>query len=88
MVAAIIVGSAVLSITGYFVKWARDPALFYAYDEGLWQIGPMGWRTQTPRSLVTPRSAGDMTLAFAWRNGRPRHFDGRHALLIPGVSRG
>ncbi len=85
VVAAIIAGSAVLSITGYFAKWARDPALFYAYDEGLWQIGAYGLAHPADAALlVTPRSAGDMTLAFAWRDGpSARYFDGRHAVLIP-----
>jgi hypothetical protein len=85
VVAAILLGSAVLSFTGYFARWGRDPALFYAYDEGLWEIGRYGLEHPADVPLlVTPRSADDMTLAFAWRNGSPaRHFDGRHALLVP-----
>jgi 4-amino-4-deoxy-L-arabinose transferase-like glycosyltransferase len=85
VVAAIIIGSAILSVTGYYLTWGRNPALFYAYDEGLWEIGRYG--LEHPRGgplLVTPRSTEDMTLAFAWRNGSPaRHFDGRHALIVP-----
>ena len=37
---------------------------------------------------VTPRPATDMTLAFAWREGRPvRHFDGRHAFIAAPLDR-
>jgi hypothetical protein len=88
VVAAILIGSTILSVTGYFGRWARDPALFYAYDEGLWQIGGYALNLADGEPvLVSPRPASDMTLAFAWREGSPaRHFDGRHALLVPGAA--
>jgi 4-amino-4-deoxy-L-arabinose transferase-like glycosyltransferase len=85
VVAAILVGSAILSINGYFMRWGRDPALYYAYDQGLWEIGAAAREVPDGQPvLVTPRPATDMTLAFAWREGSPaRHYDGRHALLVP-----
>lgn len=83
VVAAILLGSTVYSATVYFGVWGRSQALYYAYDQGLWAIGqyvlslPPG-----ERIYVTPRPATDMTLAFAWREGRSvRHFDGRHAFV-------
>jgi 4-amino-4-deoxy-L-arabinose transferase-like glycosyltransferase len=85
VVGAILLGSAILSVTAYFDRWGRSPDLYYAYDEGLWEIGqyvlglPAG-----DTLLISPRPASDATLAFAWREGRPvRHFDGRHAVPIP-----
>ncbi len=82
-VAAILLGSTVYSVTAYFGVWGRSAALYYAYDQGLWEIGQ--YVLQLPadeRVYVTPRPAGDMTLAFAWREGPPvRHFDGRHAFV-------
>jgi len=66
----------------YFVRWAALPELFYAFDDGIWQVG------QTVAALpgdqptyLTPRAADHPTLAFAWQTqGRPAPvtFDGRH----------
>ncbi len=83
VVAAILLGSTIYSVTAYFGVWGRSAALYYAYDQGLWEIGQ--YVHQLPadeRVYVTPRPATDMTLAFAWREGRTvRHFDGRHAFV-------
>jgi 4-amino-4-deoxy-L-arabinose transferase-like glycosyltransferase len=85
LVAAILLGSAVFSATAYFVRWGQSPDLYYAYDEGLWEIGQyVSGLPADETVLLTPRPASDPTLGFAWRQGRPvRHFDGRHALPIP-----
>jgi 4-amino-4-deoxy-L-arabinose transferase-like glycosyltransferase len=85
VVGAILFGSAILSATAYFDRWGRSPDLYYAYDQGLWEIGQYVSGLPTDETiLVTPRPASDATLAFAWREGRPvRHFDGRHAIPIP-----
>jgi 4-amino-4-deoxy-L-arabinose transferase-like glycosyltransferase len=89
VVAAILTGSAIYSATAYFDIWGRSNALFYAYDQGLWEIGhyvldlPAG----TPVYL-SPRPESDMTLAFAWRDGPDvRRFDGRHAFVAPPAGR-
>lgn len=84
-VAVFLAGSAVHSVVAYFDVWGRSNALFYAYDEGLWEIGR--WALELPRDtarFLSPRPADDMTLAFAWRNGPVvRRFDGRHAFVAP-----
>lgn len=85
VVAAILLGSTIYSVTAYFGVWGRSAALYYAYDQGLWEIGQYVLNLPADeRAYVTPRPAADMTLAFAWRDGRPvRHFDGRHAFVAP-----
>jgi 4-amino-4-deoxy-L-arabinose transferase-like glycosyltransferase len=85
VVLVILAASAVYSATVYFGVWGRSHALYYAYDQGLWEIGQyvLGLPADE-RVYVTPRPASDMTLAFAWREGRPvRHFDGRRAFVMP-----
>jgi len=85
VVAAIVVGSLVYSATAYFGTWGRSAVLYYAYDQGLWEIGQyvLGLPPEE-RVYVSPRPASDTTLGFAWREGRPvRHFDGRHAFVAP-----
>lgn len=79
----ILLGSAAWNIRDYFIIWGRSPDLFYAYDEGLWQIGQYARTLPADEAIyISPRPARDATLAFAWRNGPAvRHFDGRAALL-------
>jgi len=68
---------------GYFVRWASQPSLFYAFDAGLWQVGQ--WIAEQPADrpiYLTPRAADHPTLAFAWRaesgsRPAPVSFDGR-----------
>jgi 4-amino-4-deoxy-L-arabinose transferase-like glycosyltransferase len=85
VVAAIVVGSLVYSATAYFGTWGRSAVLYYAYDQGLWEIGQyvLGLPPDE-RVYVSPRPTSDTTLGFAWREGRPvRHFDGRHVFVAP-----
>lgn len=88
-VAAILSGSAIHSASAYFDVWGRSNALFYAYDEGLWEIGRYVLELKDDTQLfLSPRPATDMTLAFAWRNGPAvRRFDGRHAFIAPSGDR-
>ncbi|WP_423222611.1 hypothetical protein [Candidatus Amarolinea aalborgensis] len=69
----------------YFDRWARSPDLFYAFDEGLWQLAQ--GVTELPAAsqvYLTPRPATHTTLAFAWRSDQPPStFDGRHIFVIP-----
>jgi hypothetical protein len=90
IVAAILLGSTVYSATAYFTTWGRSHAIYYAYDQGLWEIGEYVLSLLPgERVYLTPRPPGDMTLAFAWRNDRAvRHFDGRYALIAPAFSPG
>ena len=90
VVAVILLGSAVYAATAYFGAWGLSHAIYYAYDQGLWEIGQyvLGLPADE-RVYLTPRPAGDMTLAFAWREGRAvRHFDGRSALVAPAYAPG
>ncbi len=83
VVAAILLGSTAYGAAAYFTRWAGSPALYYAYDQGLWEIGEYVLTLPPDEPVyITPRPEGDTTLAFAWREGRPvRHFDGRHAFI-------
>ncbi len=90
VVAAILLGSAIYAATAYFGTWGLSRAIYYAYDQGLWEIGQyvLGLPA-TERVYLTPRPSGDMTLAFAWREGRAvRHFDGRSAFVAPAFTPG
>ena len=68
---------------------AISHAIYYAYDQGLWEIGQYVLGLPADEAVyITPRPATDMTLAFAWREGRPvRHFDGRHAFVAAASDR-
>lgn len=89
IVVVIMSGATVYTITAYFGKWGNSQAIYYAYDQGLWEIGQYVLRLPAEETVyVTPRPATDMTLAFAWREGRPvRHFDGRHAFVAAAADR-
>ena len=70
------------SANEYFVRWAALPDLFYAFDEGIWQVGQTVAALPADQPVyLTPRTADHPTLAFAWQTqGRPAPvtFDGRH----------
>ena len=89
IVAAIMLGATVYTVAAYFVRWGNSQAIYYAYDQGLWEIGQYVLGLPADEAVyVTPRPATDMTLAFAWREGRPvRHFDGRHAFVAAAPDR-
>ena len=89
VVVAIVVGSAIYSAVAYFDIWGRANALYYAYDQGLWEIGQyVRGLPADEQVLLSPRPETDMTLAFAWRDGPAvRRFDGRHAFAVPGGDR-
>ena len=89
IVAVIMLGAMVYTATAYFGRWGNSEAIYYAYDQGLWEIGQYVLGLPADEAVyVTPRPATDMTLAFAWREGRPvRHFDGRHAFVAAAPGR-
>ena len=89
IVVVIMLGATVYTMTAYFGKWGNSQAIYYAYDQGLWEIGQYVLGLPADEAVyVTPRPATDMTLAFAWREGRPvRHFDGRHAFVAAAADR-
>ncbi len=68
------------TVRDYFGRWAGLPDLYYAFDEGLWDVGQ--WVAAQPEEeavYLTPRDADHATLAFAWREraASPVTFDGR-----------
>jgi hypothetical protein len=69
------------SVRDYFVRWAALPDLYYAFDQGLWDVGR--WVADQPPDApvyLSPRPADHATLAFAWETrGRPApvSFDAR-----------
>ncbi|MBX3013787.1 MAG: hypothetical protein KF832_19855 [Caldilineaceae bacterium] len=77
------IGGGVTESYNYFVRWARLPDLFYAFDVGLWQVGQTMAAQATTPLYLTPRSADHATLAFAWTTRAPTAaqppvtFDGR-----------
>jgi hypothetical protein len=63
---ALIFGGAVVGARDYFVRWAAQPDLFYAFDTGLWQIGQeLARQPSAAVTYLTPRPADHPTLAFA-----------------------
>jgi hypothetical protein len=89
IVAVIMAGATAYTAAAYFGRWGSSQAIFYAYDQGLWEIGQYVLDLPADEAAyVTPRPSTDMTLAFAWRDGRPvRHFDGRHAFIAAAPDR-
>ncbi|GIV76046.1 MAG: hypothetical protein KatS3mg050_0440 [Litorilinea sp.] len=84
-VAALLLAGGVTSAYNYFVRWASLPDLFYAFDQGLWEVGQrMAALPPDAPLYISPRGQEHPTLAFAWQVGtgeeapRPVSFDGRH----------
>ena len=71
----------VSSATTYFERWGKLPALYHAFDEGLWDVGR--WMAAQPAGTtlyLTPRDATHPTLTFALLTAGktlPPSFDGR-----------
>ncbi|MEM7536195.1 MAG: hypothetical protein AAF639_28690 [Chloroflexota bacterium] len=77
----------ITSAQNYFTRWANQPALYYAFDVGLWDIGQ--WIAAQPSNqpiYLTPRQADHPTLEFAYRtqgtHPGPTSFDGRHIFPV------
>ncbi|NLE77344.1 MAG: hypothetical protein GX605_11415 [Chloroflexi bacterium] len=81
-------GSVAQAARDYFVAWGQSPAVFYAYDEGLWALGQRLRGLDGERVYLSPRSPEHYTLGFAlWGQPTlPRAFDGRHGLVLPRAS--
>ncbi len=84
-VVLLLLASTIVTIRDYFREWATSPALYYAFDEGLWRLAEaINALPQPTRTYLTPLSLSNTTLAFAWREGgAPATFDGRHIFVIP-----
>lgn len=80
-VVALLLITGMTTVRDYFVRWAALPDLYYAFDQGLWDVGR--WIADQPFAMpvfLTPRPADHATLAFAWETrGRPApvSFDAR-----------
>lgn len=89
-----VLAGGVATARGYFVRWAAQPDLFYAFDVGLWEVGR--WIADQPAETpiyLTPRGTDHPTLAFAWRPGggrrpAPESFDGRHIFPLTAAATG
>ncbi|MFN2203444.1 MAG: hypothetical protein ACK2UO_19770 [Caldilineaceae bacterium] len=94
LVIVLLAGAGFASARDYFDRWATLPDLFYAFDEGLWEIGQYTRELSAREPVyITPRGAEHATIAFAWRERLaspetlPVHFDGRHIFpLSDGVT--
>ncbi len=84
LVLLILVLAAATTVRDYFVRWAALPDLYYAFDQGLWEVGQ--WIAEAAgryASLPHPtRFRTRATLAFTWHAGTGSHpapvsFDGR-----------
>ncbi len=94
LVVTLLVGALVTTTRDYFTRWAALPDLYYAFDEGLWDMGR--WtdeRVSANPVYITPRGSEHATLAFAWRERLdapqtlPVSFDGRYIFpLTDGVN--
>ena len=71
-----------LSAYNYFAVWGKSPALYYAFDGGLWDVGH--WMMKMPSDTpiyFTPRAITHPTLEFSLLTApKPllTTFDGRH----------
>jgi hypothetical protein len=73
VVGLLLIAATITSAQQYFVRWANLPDLFYAFDEGLWQLGQWVARQQSGNAIyISPQGDNHATLAFAWRN-QPTH---------------
>jgi len=86
LVAVLVVGSSFQSLQQYFIRWGRSNDLYYAFDEGIYQIGEyMRDRTAAgARVYLSPVRSDHTTLHFLMRGvGVPVTFDGRKLFVLP-----
>jgi hypothetical protein len=94
LAAVLLLAGAVASARDYFVRWAALPDLFYAFDDGLWQLGrQIALLSDGSPAYLTPRPGGHPTLAFALAaqgGGQEAlvSFDGRHLFPLTAGANG
>ncbi len=73
----------------YFVTWAQSPALYYAFDVGLRDIGEYVRRLPPEEmAYLSPVRQDHQTIVFTvGREFRPVTFDGRRCLVLPPAER-
>ncbi|MEX1019509.1 MAG: hypothetical protein WDZ49_07615 [Litorilinea sp.] len=83
---ALILAASSADAHAYFVRWASRADLYYAFDEGFWEIGQWAAQQSAMTTFISPRGAEHTTLAFALRNQQasaaPIAYDGRHAFPL------
>jgi len=73
------------SLYDYFAVWSSDPALYYAFDVGLRDIGEYVHELPPDElAYLSPVRQDHQTLIFTvGAEFRPKTFDGRHVLVLP-----
>ena len=73
------------SVYAYFVTWAQTPALYYAFDVGLRDIGEyVHGLPPEEMAYLSPVRQDHQTLIFTvGQEFRPKTFDGRRCLVLP-----
>ena len=74
-----------VAVRDYFVVWADNPALYYAFDVGLQNIGEYVREVPADEmAYLSPVRQDHQTLIFTvGQEGRPKTFDGRRCLVLP-----
>ncbi|MHB0879016.1 MAG: glycosyltransferase family 39 protein [Anaerolineae bacterium] len=88
LAAILVLGSGVQGLHQYFVQWGRSNALYYAFDEGLYEVGEYirDRAAVGARVYISPVRADHTTLQFLMRDGGdPVTFDGRKVFVLPPV---
>lgn len=86
---SLVIAGTLTSAQDYFVRWATLPDLFYAFDEGQWELGQWIAKQQNGEAIyISPEGDNHPTLAFAWRDQpsamtqtvppKPIRYDGRY----------
>jgi len=82
----LLIGHGAQAMHQYFFTWGRSNALYYAFDEGIYQIGEyMRERVLAGETVyLSPVRPDHATLHFLMRDvGGPVTFDGRRLFVLP-----
>ncbi len=87
VVTLLLVAATFATVRDYFDRWASLPDLYYAFDEGIWDLSQRTYELAAESHVyLSPRSLDHATIAFAWRDRLerpdtlPATFDGRSIL--------
>ena len=86
LAALLLAGQTAQGLHQYFVRWGQSNALYYAFDEGIYQIAQyMRERTVAGEWVyLSPVRSDHATLHFVMRDvGGPATFDGREVSVLP-----
>lgn len=91
VVAVLLLGHTGQALHQYFVRWGEDNALYYAFDQGIYEIGEhmLQARLSGQSVYLSPVRPDHATLHFLMRDvGGPSTFDGRETFVLPPGGRG